>query len=236
MKGYLQKLARSVLRPQPNPHPFVESIYPSQEAAGKHFGQSPEIVAGTTRSQSAAAQLLDGPFAAGAHRHVGVPAWPHEEVSSARDAENQASAYRPLLPSREPHVSIPSELISSLRRSTEADSPEPRLPGGDSEAGTARAAVSARSSREELRPAPAVLPALPPFDVRALLSARKMAAAPALPAPYVQHERKADDIQIHIGRIEVIAATPAPIRQATPPARKGTSLDEYLGSRNGRVG
>jgi len=41
-------------------------------------------------------------------------------------------------------------------------------------------------------------------------------------------ERAPDDIQIHIGRIEVTAVPPAPAHPAVPPARKALRLDEYL--------
>lgn len=45
---------------------------------------------------------------------------------------------------------------------------------------------------------------------------------------------QAEDIQIHIGRIEVIAVPlPAP-RPAAAPARRGQTLDEYLSRSNGR--
>ena len=47
-------------------------------------------------------------------------------------------------------------------------------------------------------------------------------------------ERSADDIEIHIGRIEVMAVPPAPPRQTVPPVRKSLRLDEYL--RRGREG
>jgi hypothetical protein len=43
-------------------------------------------------------------------------------------------------------------------------------------------------------------------------------------------ERHADDIQIHIGRIEVTAVPPAPPRPAVQPVRKSLRLDEYLRS------
>jgi hypothetical protein len=45
-------------------------------------------------------------------------------------------------------------------------------------------------------------------------------------------EREADEIQIHIGRIEVAAVTPAPARPPAQPVRKSLRLDEYL--RRGR--
>ncbi len=45
-----------------------------------------------------------------------------------------------------------------------------------------------------------------------------------------------DEIQIHIGRIEVIAMPPAAPRPAAVPARKTQTLDEYLRQRNGRTG
>ena len=40
--------------------------------------------------------------------------------------------------------------------------------------------------------------------------------------------READEIQIHIGRIEVTAVPPAPARPAAQPVRKSLRLDEYL--------
>jgi len=45
-----------------------------------------------------------------------------------------------------------------------------------------------------------------------------------------------EDIQIHIGRIEVLAVPQAAPRPAVAPVRKGLSLDEYLTRRNGRRG
>jgi hypothetical protein len=43
-----------------------------------------------------------------------------------------------------------------------------------------------------------------------------------------------EDIQIHIGRIEVIAVPPPAPRPAATPQRRGQSLDEYLSGSNGR--
>lgn len=49
-------------------------------------------------------------------------------------------------------------------------------------------------------------------------------------------EREPDEIQIHIGRIEVTAMPPAPARAEPRPARKSPSLDEYLKRGEGRPG
>ena len=47
--------------------------------------------------------------------------------------------------------------------------------------------------------------------------------------------REPDEIQIHIGRIEVTAVPQAPARSAIRPARKGQSLEEYLSRRDRRA-
>ncbi len=57
-------------------------------------------------------------------------------------------------------------------------------------------------------------------------------------APAVKPQRNqaasSDDIQIHIGRIEVIAVPPPAPRPVPAPARKSLSLDEYLQGSHGR--
>lgn len=45
-----------------------------------------------------------------------------------------------------------------------------------------------------------------------------------------------EEIQIHIGRIEVTAMPPAAPRPVPAPVRKSQTLDEYLRQRNGRAG
>jgi hypothetical protein len=57
--------------------------------------------------------------------------------------------------------------------------------------------------------------------------ARALAGRSGMPA------REPDEIQIHIGRIEVTAAPPAPVRLAPKPAPKSLDLGSYLKRRGG---
>jgi hypothetical protein len=73
-----------------------------------------------------------------------------------------------------------------------------------------------------------VYPDVKPFRSLAPLSPEMHKADKA------QRGREADEIQIHIGRIEVTAVPPAPARPAALPVRKSVKLEEYL--KRGRSG
>jgi hypothetical protein len=95
-------------------------------------------------------------------------------------------------------------------------------------------------------------PPQPLVDVRKMESAPGMVHAPAMISPHSldtdgkqkrdsrtgeQPRREPDEIQIHIGRIEVIAAPSSQARQASPRPQRGPSaLDEYLRRRDGKAG
>jgi hypothetical protein len=51
----------------------------------------------------------------------------------------------------------------------------------------------------------------------------------------VKSERQPDEIQIHIGRIEVMATPPAPARIETKPVSRSPNLSDYLKVRHGRL-
>jgi hypothetical protein len=55
------------------------------------------------------------------------------------------------------------------------------------------------------------------------------------PRSVTQPEREAEEIQIHIGRIEVTAVPPAPALKPAQPVRKSLRLDEYLRRGSGRA-
>ena len=53
---------------------------------------------------------------------------------------------------------------------------------------------------------------------------------------FASHSRATDDIEIHIGRIEVTAVQPAPMRTTTVKSpRRVPSLDDYLRRRDGSI-
>jgi hypothetical protein len=105
---------------------------------------------------------------------------------------------------------------------------------GDDAAQTADAAAGGRNTRTTDRYAPAggIAP------VASSVRSRNAAAGEAHDGLHRSRPaaREADEIQIHIGRIEVTAAAPAPARAAAAKPRPSPSLDEFLKRRPGRAG
>ena len=75
---------------------------------------------------------------------------------------------------------------------------------------------------------PALLPQ-PPNPIAATVRSDPRRDSPLRPT-----RPEPDEIEIHIGRIEVAAAPQAPSRSAPRPARKTLTLDDYLKRRHGR--
>jgi hypothetical protein len=248
MKGYLQRLAASVAEPRPSLHPLVGSIFPGtmRAAAAGDLHESDAVTSVAADGTGQAAQEQPRSAADPARRRV-----PEAEAPVGQPPAITPLAlheiFRPLMPRRPDAAEIP------LAAREPADAAVPALPvpadPGDavrpSSAGSRKDLVSTpiadalrldplvaadppASSRErEIAPTPArrprETPGVAPGD-----AARR--AVPPRPLPAV------DDIQIHIGRVEVIALAPAAARPAAPPARKAMSLDEYLRRRDGRAG
>lgn len=79
------------------------------------------------------------------------------------------------------------------------------------------------------RSSPQALPAPPTRSTDQSRSNRDLARQQRPPP------RDPDEIQIHIGRIEVTAVPPPQVKAAPAPTRKSPSLDEYLKRRPGRA-
>jgi hypothetical protein len=82
------------------------------------------------------------------------------------------------------------------------------------------------------RAAPVSPPKLSPL-MRDGVAAKPPIASPQLPQLRNRPQQE-PQVQVHIGRIEVIAAAPQPPRVPTPRPSRATSLADYLAGRNGR--
>ncbi|HEY2515830.1 MAG TPA: hypothetical protein VGI39_33400 [Polyangiaceae bacterium] len=222
MSGFLRRLAAGVTDARPATHPFVESSYafvpPEAESSLPTTLPAPE-----SSSDDAHESPLP-PFRAGDHE-APAPASPSLRPL-ARPAEPLAARapFRPLLapapaftaPARgEPDAPSFAPVPDPLR-DEHAAGPSAKRPLVAADPADADASTAASPRRDDPR-ANALQPRLAPARPAAQDAAR---VAPARAEP--------NEIQIHIGRIEVVALpSPAP-RAAPPPAPKGLDLGAYL--------
>jgi hypothetical protein len=215
MSGYLQRLAVSAQSPQRRLRPMLGSIF--AHAPDEPIGAAPP------------APFLER----GATRHAAAPA-------PARDS---APARRGRL--------APQEVQAQTSRADAVPGPQSTsvLPSGDDasdltppERPTPRVPVPAEPSPERLvevwREAPNDAPAFRPRPIAEQLRPstapipRRSLSGPA-PEADAQERDTREDVHIHIGRIEVIAAQPpAP---AAPVRRRSTDLKDYLKRSSGRT-
>ena len=241
MRGYLQRLALGVMRPVGTIHPMVGSVFSPQHQAGT--SEAPLREASVLISSQANSDAKRSPEDAKA-RSVSS-----EEKSSGTLEPNRLRApgpvYTPLISKvdaiqsknkQSEDFSGPAEETSSshlAERSTVEALPETSAhPGERTEELVLTHVYTPKMSESTVRSSSLKMPAqkMDPF-----------AAAPRS-TPRGNSSRRSgtpsqqpDEIQIHIGRIEVTAVQQSPVPPAVKPARKGLSLDEYLQRANRRV-
>ncbi len=212
MTGFVQRLAAGAVRARPRLHPLVGSIF---GPAAPEAAALPEIDRLVETEQSARTILPELPVRAKARAPAGrsppeVPlAKPHTEP---QDQPPVAETFRPLVAPmpREAKLSALSEVIGRL-------APSPAPPGE-------RAAAEPKS----------LVAAAPKLvgDRRREMGRNEPVAAPRQLGASPRRERGTEDIQIHIGRIEIIAVPPPVAAPKAAPAPKAMSLDDYLSRRN----
>jgi hypothetical protein len=219
MSGFLQRLALGVLHPQPAIHPAVGTIW---SAAGTNEPGRNEPLATATPFESSgevraplSPRRADAPAAAATQPSTRQPGKPHIQPERSEDVPESAVQAIVAAGAFQPLVAFPQRrVVSALPPVSQADADphdratSPKLTG-----------PQPLHRIETTRTAPSSLPT----------SQRQ-----AQPAPPLTEEP--DSIEIHIGRIEVLAAAPRPAQPATPrPARKSLDLAEYLrGERRSR--
>ena len=210
MSGYLQRLVQTAAQPVQAVHPLAGSIF-----APNHENQS----SGRESEESVIADPPKTPVDA-TSRHQD---WP--EQKPRRDT-TPPLPYRYIAPIRTatPFPTEDTSNVSHSRQEQFVQSPRAAVPMEDAE--QPPTPVFPKTEFHPLMPTEArpVEPqaAHPPFQQEA-----RPARDSRLPAGSA---RESDDIQIHIGRIEVTAVHPPAPRTAKTPDR-GLSLDSYLNRR-----
>jgi hypothetical protein len=244
MTGYLQRLAASAARPSPSLHPLVGSIFSGgqQEAVAPDLLQNDALASAydenlvpATRTVS---DMTDDPMRRGdlptddrveQHARIALPI----DNRQTEQRRGEREILHPLLPSKTPEMDV-SAMPSASRDVASAESTlqhdRPNTSSFDS-ARMAQVPVEDGPTADQ-RNATAPPPASGFRERAGRLAVVTNDSGKPVRAEFSAPSRRStqsDDIQIHIGRIEVTAvAQPAP-RPAAAPARKAMSLDEYLG-------
>jgi hypothetical protein len=247
MTGYLQRLAASVSQPRPSLHPLVGSIFSGarQEMASPDLPQNDESTDGqnpvpTTRTVSGSPE---GPVprrdpAADDRSEQNAGMALRTDDRRIEQYRSERESFHPLLPSNAPVVGVsamPPEIVPGDAASPQSPSVglqryrrDPSIVGAARVAHIAVGVGPTADWRSTIASRP--VSGLPePAGMLAAVSGDPGTPARAEFSAPPRRSTQSDDIQIHIGRIEVTAlAQPAP-RPAAAPTRKAMSLDEYLG-------
>jgi hypothetical protein len=230
MSNFLQRVAATVIQPRARLHPMVGSIFaPSTLSLPAEFSSTQTEISSQTfashqepmtasRFDTSSQAFVSQPFASEDRL---FSATPHEDSSLARSNQSPA-ADQPLLPAFD-DLRWPShrhqfaeDAAFEFSKSATANQLAPPGPYQPLIAATQQPAPKLQP-RESL-----------PTSTAARTSEAARRAQPA--------QREADEIHIHIGRIEVAAiAQPSP-RPVAVAARRSLNLDEYLRRGNGRPG
>ena len=230
MRGYLQRLAASALRPAEAVHPVLGSVFSPQDPSGDHPSFPPE------EDTALSVEGMPAPLVSPTQPSVET-----QQISSRRSnapgsdaASIRSSSFQTIEPRPKP-------------RAESGDSFEPLLPHLRNEASPAQTSPAQESllaeppkpllqfAHQAFIPAGTGLssPTIAGTHALANISSFRVNERNATTSPPAKSEP--DEIHIHIGRIEVTAVPQTPSRTSSKPQRKGISLDEYLKGRDRRA-
>jgi hypothetical protein len=268
MRGYLQRLAASVSRPEPRLRPLMGSIFagelreenveevqfpiPRRIGVEKVEGQITESVTPDPAGRLTRTAPMREAGASRVDKSPHVPLPFAQQVENAPESDTQEPPrFAPLVP-RQP-AQAESPVLQSQEKSPERlakPHPRPATTTGKKELEEQAVPRETRVSFQPLVLRPIVFEearmetpqaSLQPVTAREPMRRRAIYMAhretPERLATAKESERTAnEEIQIHIGRIEVIASAPPAARVARAPTNRSTSLEDYLKRRNGRAG
>jgi hypothetical protein len=213
MSGYLQRLVRTAAQPVQSVHPFAGSIFASSYDEKTRGVESEELVVAASAVPSSADPTS---------QPQNVP------QHNMRTEAGPIFEYRPIAPVG-PGTSLHSEGEAKALPSTEEQPDRSSRPAANIKANATERLLSPVALQTEFHPL---------MLQEAFVAEHGLTHAPSRAATRsltdnrrpVAAERAQDDIQIHIGRIEVTAVHPPAPRPAKTPDR-GPSLDAYLNRR-----
>jgi hypothetical protein len=215
-------MALSVLKPGGAIHPVVGSIFstPRPDASFESSGEVAIVPSGDRRE-----------FLANAVSQTAFSSPSARRLRGAVDAIEGELPAKSIPTMQSAAVSTPA---STTRADSEGSSSErPRNSNQFDGRVESAASVAESATTSEKRTYVPLITATPSAPPASFGSSRKPEAESS--QPLVSRSRATDDIEIHIGRIEVAAVHPAPTRTApVKPQRRAASLDEYLKRRDGR--
>lgn len=248
MKSYLQRLALGVMQPTRTIHPMVGSVFsPSEYASARPAAPQEQTTLFSSRPSPGFVEGREraGDISPNAQHQSHVST---QEPSGVHDPQ---PVYKPLMPEvtdrqagnrtqlttqqTENSFSVREEKISSSFPASDTGEKSPREAETQQEEKTQEITVKhvympimseslARAANQEM-PGQNVNPFAAAARERAQAAARHTAPV----------SREPDEIQIHIGRIEVTAVQQTSVPPATKPVRKGLNLEEYLRRSDRRV-
>jgi hypothetical protein len=248
MSGYLQRLAVSVVRPRPSLHPLVGSIFSGerQEMAGSALMQNDtsastedQNLVSTTRTVSGSMRRRHPATDNRIEQHAGIALPTDDRQTEQRRGDPEI--FHPLLPRKTPEADISAmirergpEDVASVQSASIRLQHDPHDTGIIEAARIANFAVQdGPTANRQTTIAPSPVGGLSESaGMLAVVAGEAARLARSEFSPSSRHSAQSDDIQIHIGRIEVTAITQPMPRPAAPRARKAMSLDEYLGRRS----
>ena len=249
MKGYLQRLVTSASRPERRVQPFVSALF-AEVPREESMEQVRRLVV-----QPVTARVIHEPAGQIVQTEIKRPL-NEESDNKLSDASSsfpiQSSRYTPMISRlsaerHETHLSPerpePDVRETSNARGTQSDTfSEHPLQIKNLDTSSALPEDQVNSPRRAVQPLLVQTQQVQeknglqneifrvqPAAVRR--NAQESGVAAKAPA-----RNTSEDIQIHIGRIEVIAVPQAAPRVVAEPASKSTSLGDYLKHRNGRAG
>jgi hypothetical protein len=246
---YLQRLALSAIKPGGTIHPILESVYSTR----RHHSDGPWI---EDHASVVDAPTDRAPVNPASPTSLQTAPVTEAEPSPGPVVEKIGSNVPELLLPRHSELSVhramePGTLLSTSHAASALDGENIGIPLPMSKDKAEAMGQVTRRERSSDRRRPIVIPRLEP-TTELSPSRRPEGLAPSRnPAPVVSglnktqpqaerfqrakpEAREPDEIQIHIGRIEVTAVHPAPAPAAAKPQRNVPSLDEYLRRRDRR--